>query len=184
MKPWQVLRSKVLVDRRPWLQVTTQDVKLPNGHVIQGYMLAEGRDYAMVFALMEDGRVPVVQQYKHGVARLTYDLPAGYVDEGEQPLACAHRELMEETGLAGTLEPLGLSHSFWVDPAIVHFPDEEPRFNTETCFAMEVPADAAVRLEAAEHSEFTWCGFDEALALMKWEGSKAALALLRAKLGA
>jgi lipoyl(octanoyl) transferase len=91
---------------------------------------------------------------------------------------------MEETGLAGTLHPLDLAHSFWVDPAIVAFPDAEPRFNTETCFSMEVPADAQVRLEPREHSEFKWCSPEEALALMKWEGSKGALALLRAQLEA
>jgi len=66
-----------------------------------------------------------------------------------------------------------------VDPAIVRFPDPEPRFNTETCFTMEVASDAAVALEPSEHTEFKWCGLDEAHALMKWEGSKAALALFR-----
>lgn len=108
----------------------------------------------------------------------------GMMEPGEAPEETAHRELKEETGLTGVLSSLGLSHSFWVDPAIVRFPDDEPRFNTETCFAMEVAAEAAVNLEPAEHSEFKWCGIDEAMALMKWEGSKAALGLLRARLGA
>jgi 8-oxo-dGTP pyrophosphatase MutT (NUDIX family) len=107
----------------------------------------------------------------------------GMMEPGETPEETAHRELKEETDLTGTLRPLGLCHSFWVDPAIVHFPDAEPRFNTETCFAMEVAPDAPVHLEPAEHSEFKWCGFDEAQELMKWEGSKAALTLLRAELG-
>jgi isopentenyldiphosphate isomerase len=70
-----------------------------------------------------------------------------------------------------------------VDPAIVRFPDAEPRFNTEICYSMEVPADAEVRLEPSEHSEFLWCGLDEAYGRMKWEGSKAALQLLREALG-
>ncbi|MCM2250508.1 MAG: lipoyl(octanoyl) transferase LipB [Geothrix sp.] len=116
---------------------------------------------------------------QHG---LWWQSVTGMMEPGETPEQTAHRELMEETGLTGTLRPLGLSHSFWVDPAIVAFPDAEPRFNTETCFSMEVPADAQVRLEPLEHSEFKWCGPEEALALMKWEGSKAALALLRGQL--
>ncbi|HJW73435.1 MAG TPA: lipoyl(octanoyl) transferase LipB [Geothrix sp.] len=102
----------------------------------------------------------------------------GMMEPGETPEQTAHRELMEETGLTGTLRPLGLSHSFWVDPAIVRFPDDEPRFNTEICFSMEVPLDAEVRLEPSEHSEFLWCGLEEAHERMKWEGSKAALRLL------
>jgi ADP-ribose pyrophosphatase len=98
MKPWQVLYSRVLVDRRPWLRLIEQNVQLANGHVIEGYLLAETREYAMTFALTEKGRVPLVRQYKHGVNGLSYDLPAGYLDAGEEPLACAQRELLEETG--------------------------------------------------------------------------------------
>jgi ADP-ribose pyrophosphatase len=100
MKPWQVIRSQVLVDRQPWLRLIEQDVRLSNGHIIAGYLLAESREYAMTFALTGESRVPLVQQYKHGVGGLSYDLPAGYLDAGEEPLACAQRELLEETGYA------------------------------------------------------------------------------------
>jgi lipoyl(octanoyl) transferase len=103
----------------------------------------------------------------------------GMVEEGEDLEATAHREVEEETGLRGSLRPLGLQHSFWVDPALIRFPDPEPRFNLETCFHMEVPADSRVRLDTAEHSEYRWCAVSEALDLMRWEGSRAALGLLR-----
>lgn len=98
MKLWQVLRSKVLLDRRPWLQVIEQDVQLANGHILEGYLLAQTREYAVTFALTDDGHVPLVQQYKHGPGRLCYDLPAGYLDANEEPLTAAQRELLEETG--------------------------------------------------------------------------------------
>ncbi len=100
MKPWQVLASNVLIDRRPWLRVIEQNVRLENGSVIEGYLVAETREYAEAFALTDDGRVPLVRQYKHGVGRLSYDIPAGYLDAAEEPLACAKRELLEETGYA------------------------------------------------------------------------------------
>jgi 8-oxo-dGTP pyrophosphatase MutT (NUDIX family) len=112
---------------------------------------------------------------EHG---LWWQSVTGMMEPGETPEQTAYRELMEETGLTGTLRPLGLSHSFWVDPTIVHFPDAEPRFNTETCFSMEVSTEAQVCLEPLEHSEFKWCGLAEANALMKWEGAKASLKLL------
>ncbi len=106
----------------------------------------------------------------------------GMMEPGELPEETAHREVLEETGLRGTLKPLPLRHSFWVDPAIVRFPDDEPRFNTETCFHMEVPGDAVVDLAPEEHVEYKWCGFEEAHGLMKWEGSKGALRLLQREL--
>lgn len=99
----------------------------------------------------------------------------GMLEPGEGLEAAAHRELREEVGLSGTLQPLGLVHTFWVDPAILHLPEGEPRFNTETCFHMEVPAEAEVRLSQEEHSEYRWCSLEEAHALMRWEGSKAAV---------
>ncbi len=123
----------------------------------------------------------MLRRPEHG---LWWQSVTGMMEPGETPEQTAHRELMEETGLTGTLRPLGLSHSFWVDPSIVRFPDAEPRFNTEICFSMEARSNAEVRLEPSEHSEFLWCELNEAFDRMKWEGSKAALQLLRKELGA
>ncbi|HXC15933.1 MAG TPA: lipoyl(octanoyl) transferase LipB [Holophagaceae bacterium] len=106
----------------------------------------------------------------------------GMVEPGESLETTCRRELMEEAGIAPMrLEPLELAHSFWVDPAIVRFPDPEPRFNTETCFHAEVAADAAVSLGLEEHETFRWCAPAEALELMRWEGAKAALRALAVK---
>ena len=108
----------------------------------------------------------------------------GMMEPGETPEETAHRELQEETGLRGSLRSLDFAHTFWVDPAILGFPEGEPRFNTELCFAMEVSRDAEVVLAPDEHTEYLWCSLDEAHERMRWEGSKAALARLRRVLGA
>jgi len=100
----------------------------------------------------------------------------GRMEAGEAPEQTALREIREETGLTPLrLSPLGFAHSFWVDPTILNLPQGDPRFNTETCFHAEVPADAEVRLDLAEHSEYRWCSPEEAMALMGWDGSRAAL---------
>ena len=111
---WQTLSRRPLLDRAPWLTVWEEDVLLPSGYRIDGYVLAETRPYAMVFAVTQDGRVPLVRQYKHGPRALALDLPAGYLDHvDEEPLACAQRELAEETGcVGGDWRPLG---SFLLD---------------------------------------------------------------------
>lgn len=108
----------------------------------------------------------------------------GMVEAGEGLEAACRRELAEETGLAVTeVEPLDLAHSFWVDPAVVRFPDPEPRFNTETCFHARVAVDQAVRLEPGEHETFRWCPPEEAYGLLRWEGARAALRLLAERQG-
>ena len=109
LKPWKILASRGLLDRQPWLSVWEEDVRLPNGLAIEGYLRCATREYAMTFALLADGSVPLVRQYKHGVGAPSYDLPAGYLDSpDEEPLAAARRELREETGIeADHWETLG-----------------------------------------------------------------------------
>lgn len=101
LHPWHTLAARPLLDRRPWLTLWEEDVQLADGQIVQGYLRSRSRDYAMVFALLADGTVPLVRQYKHGTGRLSLDLPAGYLDApDEPPLAAAQRELHEETGLS------------------------------------------------------------------------------------
>jgi ADP-ribose pyrophosphatase len=79
--------------------VWEEDVELPGGLKIPNYLRAVGRDYAMVFALLPDGKVPLVCQFKQGIGEPSYDLPAGYLNGPEEtPLEAAKRELQEETG--------------------------------------------------------------------------------------
>ncbi|MBI2726650.1 MAG: NUDIX hydrolase [Polaromonas sp.] len=67
----------------------------------------------MVIALLDDGRVLLERQYRYPMHRVMIEFPAGKLDEGEASLACAKRELFEETGYtarewakAGVLHPV------------------------------------------------------------------------------
>jgi ADP-ribose pyrophosphatase len=52
-----------------------------------------------VVALTNDGRICLVRQYRTALGRVTVEIPAGKLDPGEDPLSCAERELLEETGM-------------------------------------------------------------------------------------
>lgn len=67
---------------------------------------------AAVVPLHADGTVTLVHQYRHAVGDWLYELPAGLLEAGEPPMACAARELEEEAGLtAAALAPLATYHT-------------------------------------------------------------------------
>lgn len=97
---WQTLARREVADCRPWVRLWAEDVRLPDGRVIADFAAIDLPDYVVVVALAADGRVVVERNYKHGPRRVCLNLPAGYLDPGEEPLAAARRELLEETGYA------------------------------------------------------------------------------------
>lgn len=63
---------------------------------------------AAVVPLREDGQVVLIHQFRPAAGGMVWEIPAGRLEPGEEPLACAARELEEEIGCrAGVLEPLG-----------------------------------------------------------------------------
>jgi 8-oxo-dGTP pyrophosphatase MutT (NUDIX family) len=59
-------------------------------------------EWVNVIALTDDGRVVFVEQFRFGTAEITLEIPGGVVDGTEQPAETCRRELMEESGFAGT----------------------------------------------------------------------------------
>jgi len=51
-----------------------------------------------IVPLLDDGRLVLERQYRHPTRQVMIEIPAGKLDPGEEPLACAQRELLEETG--------------------------------------------------------------------------------------
>lgn len=108
MKPWRVLARRVVLERPPWLTVGEQDVELPDGSVLEGFNWIETRPFAIVIPLLSGDRTILVRSFKLGVGAASLSLPAGYLESGEEPLAGAKRELLEETGYeAAEWIPLG-----------------------------------------------------------------------------
>ncbi|WP_182075396.1 NUDIX domain-containing protein [Deefgea sp. CFH1-16] len=74
----------------------------------------------MVIPQLADGRLLLERQFRYPLDRVFIEFPAGKLDAGEDPLACAQRELLEETGYsAASWEYLGVIHP------IISYTDEE-----------------------------------------------------------
>jgi 8-oxo-dGTP pyrophosphatase MutT (NUDIX family) len=97
MKKWKILNSQN-VFQHSWYTLRQDTVQLPDGRILDDYFVSVRRDVVLIFALNPEQQVLFVRQYKHGAQKILYELPGGYVDEGEQPLHAAKRELLEETG--------------------------------------------------------------------------------------
>ncbi len=97
---WDILSSEYLI-KRPWLTARRDKVRLPNGIVNDEFYVLEYPDWVNVIAITKDGKFVLERQYRHGLGETRYEIPAGVIEEGEQPVDAAKRELYEETGYTG-----------------------------------------------------------------------------------
>jgi ADP-ribose pyrophosphatase len=106
--PWKVLRSSYSYSDR-FIRLRTDTVQLPDGTVLSPYHVLEFDEWVCAIALTGEGRIVLVEEYRHGAGRPMLEFPSGGVAErGEEPLAAMQRELEEETGYAGgRWHPLG-----------------------------------------------------------------------------
>ena len=107
-QPWRTRSRRTLLDLHPWLSVERHVVELPDGRVIEDWPWVVGREYVNVLAVNEDGLFLLFRQTKYAVEGTTLAPVGGYLEEGEDPLVAARRELLEETGHeAPDWRPLG-----------------------------------------------------------------------------
>ena len=114
MKAWKTKSRQTVLEQRPWLVVENHTVELPDGRIIPDWPWIVTPDYVNVVAVTEEERFLCFRQVKYGVEGTTLGIVGGFVEEGEEPLRAAQRELLEETGYESTeWTQLG---SYRVDP--------------------------------------------------------------------
>ena len=97
VRPWDKVGEEYLFRHR-WLKILKKRYRLPKGGQEADFFLFEYTDWVNVVPITDDGRVVLIRQYRPGLDRILWEIPAGCVDAGESPLQAARRELLEETG--------------------------------------------------------------------------------------
>ncbi len=156
----------------PWLRIDVDEITLPNGHRTQLHVIRHPGAAAVV-PFLSDREVLLIRQYRYAAGGVIWEVPAGKLDPGEDPLACAGRELAEETGYrAGRIEPLAgvLTTPGFTDEVIHLFAAFDLEPVGQTLQADEVIELCPMPLERA--LELVWSG--------ELRDAKSALALIHA----
>lgn len=112
---------------------------------------------AVILPLLSDGRILLIRNRRYAVNETLLELPAGTLEKGEDPMNCAGRELLEETGyLAGRLAPLG---SFYSSPGIL-----SEKMYAFAAYDLELRRQA---LEAGEEIDLAPTARDDALEMIR-----------------
>ena len=152
IKPWKVLESSYF---RPRFRI--DKCELSNGNLLDATIL-EFRAWANVLALTKQGEAVLIKQYRHGVCDVFWEFPGGVVEDDEDPMIGAKRELLEETGYTA---------SKFVQIAQL-YPNPAFQTNTLHCFlALDAEKVSEQNLDSGEDIEVHILPFDELVTMTK-----------------
>jgi ADP-ribose pyrophosphatase len=101
---WEKLKE--IPEKLGFRKVLHKTFRLPNGKV-QDFTIKDERAAVCIFALTKKNEVIIAKQFRPGPEKILKELPGGGLEAGEDPQACAERELLEETGYAGKIKFIG-----------------------------------------------------------------------------
>lgn len=106
--------SSTIVYKGKVVSLRVEEVLLENGTLARREVVEHPGAVAVLAVTGEEKEVFFVRQYRKPVEKMLLEIPAGKLEAGEDPAACAARELAEETGMAaGELRQIA---SFYSSP--------------------------------------------------------------------
>ncbi|GAA0327525.1 NUDIX hydrolase [Oceanobacillus oncorhynchi] len=99
------------------IDVQLDEVRLPNGETAQRELVYHPGAVAII-PITPDNKIVLVEQYRKPLERTLVEIPAGKLEQNENPLTAAVRELEEETGYTTT--NLSQVTSFYTSPGFAN----------------------------------------------------------------
>jgi 8-oxo-dGTP pyrophosphatase MutT (NUDIX family) len=147
---WRRERSEQVADCRVFKVRRDYSADPRDGRAHDFYVI-EAPDWINVIPLTDDGRVILIEQYRHGTGEISLEIPGGMVDAGESPREAAARELLEETGyeasevvLLGKTRPNPAIQNNWIHTFVargVEYRHEPLNAGTEQTVVRLVPLE-------------------------------------------
>lgn len=98
MDSWRTLSRRVVLEHSKYLTVEDHTVQLPDGRVIEHWPWIITPDFVNVVPYTDEGKFLCFRQGKYAIEGMSLAPVGGYVEQGEDPLVAAKRELREEMG--------------------------------------------------------------------------------------
>lgn len=104
---WKKINEKVVkVGFRSFIN---KNFELPDGRIDQ-YTIKNEKDVVCIFAITDNDEVVLFKQFRPGPERVFLELPGGGLDDSEDKIDAARRELLEETGYSGDIKYIGTNY--------------------------------------------------------------------------
>lgn len=138
--PWETSPAEPLLETRIFT-VHQRRARSRQSNKEGAFVYLDAPDWVNVVAVTADDHIVMIEQYRHGLDRVTLEIPGGMVDPGESPLEAGIRELREETGYAGG------------EAELIGRISPNPAIQTNWCHTVRVQGVARVGTQQLEGNE-------------------------------
>ncbi len=116
---WRLASKKTLLTSKPFAVEELHIERITTGKALpHPYYRLSGMSWVNIFAITKDRQAILIRQPRAGMMAQTTEIPGGGIDDGEDPIVAAARELEEETGYrSGRMQSLGTINP---NPAIMN----------------------------------------------------------------
>lgn len=93
---WRIIDSEKKVYSNEYIELY-EDLLSING-IKKVYIRGKRKNYSTVVPFLSDNEILIIKSYRHLVDSIQFEIPSGYIEDGETPMDAAIREFNEETG--------------------------------------------------------------------------------------